>query len=88
MKKLEQEVRSIIEKIYKCKYDRGLSISKNGDLYILKLFLHDPNFGALVIANDSPSDQDFIDYVTKELKNRKLNRSQHFKLIIYGNHES
>ena len=56
MEKLEQEVRSIIEKIYQCKYDRGLSISKNGDLYILKLFLHDPNFGALVIANDSPSD--------------------------------
>lgn len=85
MENLEQKIKCIIETLYKCCYTRGLSVEKHGTLYVLKLFLHDPNFGALVIANQCNSDEDFLKYVEKELKDRKLTRSQQYKLIIYGN---
>lgn len=86
---LEKDIRDIIECIYKCCYTRGLSVEydQNDQRYTLKLFLHDPNFGALVISNQCASDDEFKEFVTKELNERKLTRSQHYKLIIYGNNE-
>lgn len=85
MEDLEKRIKCIIETLYNVCYERGLEVEKKGHLYVLKLYLHDPNFGALVIAKQCNSDEEFITYVEKELKDRKLTRSQQYKLILYGN---
>jgi hypothetical protein len=88
MSSIEEKVIELIECLYNCKYTRTLSVENKDGLYILKLFLHDPNFGALVISNQCDSEEEFLSYVEEELKKRKLTRSQQYKLIMYGNHES
>lgn len=86
MTSLECQVKDIIEKLYCCCYNKGLQviIDPIDKRYTLRLYIHDPNFGAFVLSNQCSSDKEFLDYVTKELKDKKLNRSRHYKLIMYG----
>ena len=85
---LEKQIKEMIETLYCCIYNKPLKVIKNGDLYKCTLFLHDENFGGLVIANQCKSDQDFLDYIQKELKKRRLDMSQHASLKLYGNIET
>jgi len=55
---------------------------------MLKLFLHTPISPAVVIGQECNSDEEFLEYIKKELKDRRLDKSQQYKLIIYGNIES
>lgn len=95
MSSLEDQVLECIETTYECKYTRTLQVdvtpidncNKLSD-YTLKLFLHNPHFGAVVIRTQASSDEEFLNYVKKELQDRQLTRSQQYKLIIYGNNDS
>lgn len=85
---LEKQVLASIEEIYECKYTKELSVTQNGDYYTLKLFLHNPITPSIVISQECASDEEFLQYIKKELKDRRLDRSQQYKLIVYGNIES
>lgn len=85
---LEKKVLASIEAIYECKYNKGLSVTTDGNLYVFKLFLHNPITPSIVISRECESDEDFLQYITQELKDRRLDRSQQYKLIVYGNIES
>ena len=80
---LEQTVIDLIESLYKCKFIGKLQIEKTGDLYQLKIFLHDEHFGAYTLAKQCSSDEQFLNFVEEELRNNQLIRSRHSKLIIY-----
>lgn len=85
---LEKEVLASMEAIYQCKYTKGLKVDVNGNYYMLKLYLHDPFVPSIVIGQECESDEEFLKYITQELKDRRLDRSQQYKLIVYGNIES
>lgn len=85
---LEKEVLASIEAIYKCKYTKELTVDVKDNYYVLKLFLHNPITPSVVIGKECSSDEEFLEYVEKELKEKRLDRSQQYKLIIYGNIES
>lgn len=85
---LEKEVLASMEAIYQCKYTKELQVTKDGNYYMLKLFLHTPISPAVVIGQECNSDEEFLEYIKKELKDRRLDKSQQYKLIIYGNIES
>lgn len=80
---LEQNVIDIIECLYHCKFIGKLKINKIEDLYQLRIYLNDENFGAYTLAKQCKSDEDFIEFVKKELQQNQLIRSRHSKLIIY-----
>lgn len=85
---LEKKVKELIETLYCCIYTRPLKVTKNDGLYKCTLYLHDEHFGGLVMANQCESDEEFLDFVKTELKKRRLDRSQHAVLKIYGNIET
>lgn len=88
MEDLEKKIKDIIEQVYDCIYTGKLKVELIDGTYYLKLFLHDQHFGAVVISNQCASEEDFLTYVEKELKDRMLIRSRHYHLNIYGNNES
>ena len=85
---LEKEILTSIEEIYQCKYTKELKVLKDDNYYTLKLYLHNPITPSIVIGQECKSDEDFINYIKKELKERRIDKSQHYKLIVYGNIES
>lgn len=85
---LEKDIKEMIESLYNCYYNKGLKVQKIDSLYKLTLELWDPNFGGLVIAKECNSDKEFLDYIYKELRTRRLDRSQYAQLRIYGNIET
>ena len=80
---LEQNVINLIEELYKCKFIGKLKIDKTDDLYQLRIFLHDEHFMAYTLAKQCKSDNDFLEFVKKELQENQIIRSRHSKLIIY-----
>lgn len=85
---LEKQIKKLIETIYCCIYTRPLEVTKVGDLYKCELFLHEELFGGVIMANQCNSDEEFLDYIEKELKKRRLDMSQHAVLKVYGNIET
>lgn len=85
---LEKEVLTLMESIYQCKYTKELKVTKDGNYYVFKLYLHNPITPSIVISKECESDKDFLEYIAKELKDRRLDKSQQYKLIVYGNIES
>ena len=80
---LDKIVIDIIEDLYCCKFIGKLKVEHKGDLYQLKIYLSDENFGAYTLAKQCNSDDEFIEFVKKELQENKLIRSRYSKLIIY-----
>ena len=85
---LEKQIKELIETLYCCIYNKTLKVTKKGDLYRCELFLHDENFGGVIMANQCNSDEEFLDYIKTELKKRRLDMSQHASLKLYGNIET
>lgn len=80
---LEQNVIDLIEQVYKCKFIGNLKIEKQENLYQLRIFLHDEHFMAYTLAKQCDSDDEFLEFVKKELQENRIIRSKHSKLIIY-----
>lgn len=87
MHSLDQDIKNLIENIYCCKFSNNLTVKKEDGIYFLEIFLSGLPFGGLMISKECSSDQEFLDYIEKELKKRRLDRSKFYKLIIYGNNE-
>lgn len=86
---LENKIKNLIECLYQCEYDKKLEVVKTKDgFYKLTLYLHEPYFGGLVIANQCETEEDFLKYVEKELITRRLDRSDFTQLKIYANIET
>lgn len=85
---LEKILRDIIEKEYCCEFVKPIKVKIDGDRYTAIIYLHDDLFGGLVISNQCESEQKFLDYFTKEIKTKRLDRSCHFKLKVYANIET
>lgn len=80
---LEKAVIDLIERLYKCIFIGKLKIEQKGDLYQLKIFLHDEHFMSYTLAKQCKSDDEFLEFVKKELQENQIIRSRHSKLIIY-----
>lgn len=78
MNNLERAVLSLIEKVYKCKYVGGLTVTQlaSGG-YKLALNLGNPDIEQIVIAADMNA-EDFLKYVKQELISRQLIKVQYF----------
>ncbi len=74
---LEQVILDLIQTIYKCKYIGMLKVIKLPVGYKLQLgWRHDEH--PISIMSDSPTAEDFIEFVKSELKMRKLNKVKYF----------
>ena len=78
----------MIESLYCCIYNKSLKVTKHHGLYKCTLYLHEEHFGGLDLAKQCDSDEEFLDFVRTELKKRRLDRSQHASLKLYGNIET
>lgn len=79
---LEKRIIDLIEKLYNCVFIGELKVTISGDLYKLEIFLSDPNFGGYTLAKQCESEEDFIEFITKELKQNQLTRQKFQQLII------
>ena len=82
---IEKQVLDLIERSYRQCYINRIQVTHNEDLYTLKLYLHDQQWCPLVIMGQCESDQDFLKLVEKEIKERNLVRSEHYKIQLHAN---
>lgn len=61
-------------------YDGALKVVYDDGIYSLFLYL-DQNESPLVIAKDCDSEDDFFDFVKKEIKSRKMQTVRYWKAI-------
>lgn len=80
---LERAIIDLIESLYCCIFIGKLKVDKKKDLYQLRIYLSDENFGSYTLAKQCNSDEQFLEFVKKELQENQLIRSRHSKLIIY-----
>lgn len=83
---LEDKIKEIIERLYKCEYIGDLKVRKDHNLYILTLYLqNEPHAcGGTTLANQCHSDEEFLCYVEKELKKNRLDYADYGQLRIYN----
>lgn len=87
---LEQQVLDTIKDAYNAVYIKPLKvhveqISPTLNYYELQLFLNEEYRDPYVIATQCATDQDFLSFLYKELKQSELIRRKQFGLILYGN---
>ena len=91
---LQQAVLQLIEKIYCKKYIGRLEViyheadDSNPAEYILHMYPHMQLRAPLCMAVQCDTDEEFLQYVEKELKTRNLIRSEFYKIELHGNNES
>ena len=85
---LENQIKEMIESLYCCIYNKTLKVTKFDNFYKVTLYLHNEHFGGLVLAKECLSDEEFLDFVKKELWKRRLDMSHHASLKLYGNIET
>ena len=83
---LEKRITNLIEKLYNCVFIGELKVTISGDLYKLEIFINDPNFGGFTLAKQCDSEDEFIEFLTKELKRSQL-ASQKFQQLIIQPYE-
>lgn len=86
---LKIKIKQLIEELYKCEYTGDLKIRKDGNLYILTLYLNNEpqSCGGTTFANQCNSDKEFLCYVKDQLKKNRLDFADYSKLIIYKDYE-
>lgn len=77
---LECEIKKIIEETYCCEYTGDIKLEKQNNTYILKLFLHNL-YTPLLIMVDCDSDENFIEFIKKDIKHRQLDKQDAMKLV-------
>lgn len=84
---LEKQVKDIIECLYDCIYEGDLKVKKDGNFYVLTLYLQNQSHacGGVVLANQCETDEEFLKYVKCQLKKNRLDYSSHAQLRIYHN---
>lgn len=88
MNGLEKSVKDLIECLYNCEFVGKLTVSVSNGLYQLKLYFAELNIPAYVLACQCCSDEEFLDFVKRELETSNIIRTTQHKLILYGNYES
>lgn len=79
---LEKQCIDLIESIYKCKFIGRVQVTLVDDLYSLTIYEENPEFGGFTLAKQSESDQDFLDFVAKQLTENRLTRCKFQQLTI------
>ena len=82
MNHLEKNILDIIEKRYKRKYVGGIKVQKLISGYRLTLDMGNPDKGGIKISVDTDSEEDFLNYIEKELISRQLQKVQFFRGIV------
>ena len=82
---LEKAVKDIIERLYNCEFNKKISVTHRNGFYTATLYLHGEEFGGLVLSTQCNSPKEFLRFVEKELKAKRLDRAEHGKLKIYAN---
>lgn len=88
---LQQDVLSLIEKIYCKKYIGRLEVNyhegneSNPTEYILHMYPHMQLRAPLCMAFQCDTDDEFLRLVEQELKIRNLIRSDFYKIELHGN---
>jgi len=77
-----------VEELYCCEFNQPIKVEKKGDLYTLKIYIHGYKTSPIVINTQCNDDEEFYQFIKKELTDRQLIRSSFGKLKIYGNIET
>lgn len=77
IQELEQAILELIQNMYECKYVGLLKVTKLPVGYKLQLGWRHDDY-PLSIMSDSPTEEDFINYIKEELRSRKLNKVKYF----------
>jgi hypothetical protein len=89
---LESQVLDTIERVYNCKFIRPLKVTKeqvDEDLfgYDVQLFLFEEYRDPFIIYTQATSDEAFLKFIEKDLKENELIRRKQYGLNIYGNND-
>lgn len=77
MTKLECEILNIINETIEGKYIGKLSITKEDNIYCLALYLNHTTAPALSLIKECKDENDFKEFVKKEIKTRKLEKTSY-----------
>lgn len=81
---LETKIFDFIEKQYKAKFLGEVKVIIDGDEYCLNLTLNNYMI-PLVICSQSTSEDNFYEFITKEIASRNLVRVDYLKLVKINN---
>lgn len=69
---LKQEILHIILDTYGKCYVKRLEVKRDGSMYFLELYLHHRILAPLQIGAQCSSDEEFLNFIKKELADRQL----------------
>ena len=78
-KDLETKIHDLIRKLYKAKYNGTLEVTNKNGIYVLKLGVPTPEL-ATQISLQTDSEEEFLEYLEKELKDRDYMRVYYYKV--------
>lgn len=82
MDRLECEILNIINETIEGKYIGKLRVTKEDNVYCLDLFLNCTTLPALSLIKECKDENDFKEFVRKEIKSRKLEKTSFWKVSI------
>lgn len=79
MNSLKTKVKEVIEKTYNCELTCPLKVTKNDDLY--KVLIYTNVRLPFSIGGQFDTDEEFLEYLCKELKESKRNFTKYYKIV-------
>lgn len=82
MDRLECEILNIINETIEGKYIGKLRVIKEGNVYCLQMFLNLTVAPAFSLIKECKDEDDFKEFVRKEIKSRKIEKESFWKVAI------
>lgn len=82
MDRLECEILQIINETIEGKYIGKLRVTTEGNIYCLDLFLNNTTAPAISFIKECKNENDFKEFVRKEIRTRKLEKVSFWKVAI------
>jgi len=79
---LDTKVRKVVEDTYGCETTFRIKSKVVGNTYVTQFYLHNYDIDPLQIMWEGDSEEDFLKYLSKELKQRNLLRSRFYKIRL------
>lgn len=84
---LEDAIKELMEKIYKCKFTGYITAEKKGHWFFATIHPFYEIFNGQTYAKECDTPEEFLDFLKHEFEKNNLLRAKHFKTILHGSHE-
>jgi len=74
---LEKKITDIIEEVYNCISEVPIKATHDGDWYQATLYVHGPQYGGIIYATQCKTEEEFLQFIRKQLKKSRLDLTQH-----------